>query len=249
MTVAEAQRQVRARTTRSRAAVVNYACILALAAASPPRPSPAPQAANGAPAAAATAPAPAPAYKIAFVLGGPGSGKGTQCARLVAEFGVVHLSAGDLLRAHMASGSPEGGMVAEMIAQGQIVPSRVTVSLLRAAMDASAAAGRAAFLIDGFPRNDENRGSFEAVTGLRPACVLFFDCPEAEMTRRLLARQEGRTDDNEDTIRKRFRVYQGSTMPVIAHYEKAGIVARVGADRPVEEVYKEARRAYLELMT
>ena len=181
-----------------------------------------------------------------ILRGGPGSGKGTQSAKLVEEFKVVHLSAGDLLRAHMKSGSPEGQMVADMIANGQIVPSSVTVSLLQAAMDAS---GKAEFLIDGFPRNEENRGAFESQTGIQPAFILFFDCPDEVMERRLLGRNEGRTDDNIDTIRKRFKVFMDQSLPVIQHYEAAGKVARINADRGADDVYKEVRRAYLEFMT
>ena len=141
---------------------------------------------------------PPAAYKIVFVLGGPGSGKGTQCAKLVEDYGVAHLSAGDLLRAHMKSGSPDGQMVADMIANGQIVPSHVTISLLQRAMEES---GKARFLIDGFPRNDENRASFESQTGLDPSLVLFFDCPEAVMESRLMGRNQGRNHDSIETIR------------------------------------------------
>jgi UMP-CMP kinase len=184
-------------------------------------------------------------YLVAFVLGGPGSGKGTQSGKLVEEFDVVHLSAGDLLRAHMKSGSPEGKMVADMIAHGQIVPSYVTVGLLQRAMDES---GKIKFLIDGFPRNEENRAAFEAQTGIDPKFVLFFDCPEEVMESRLLARNEGRTDDNIETIRKRFRVFLEQSMPVVNFYDKTGRVARINADRPPEEVYKEVRRAFLEFM-
>lgn len=184
-------------------------------------------------------------YQVAFVLGGPGSGKGTQSARLVEEFGVVHLSAGDLLRAHMKSGSSEGQMVATMIANGQIVPSAVTVGLLQAAMDKS---GKSQFLIDGFPRNEENRSAFEEQTGIAPKFVLFFDCPEGVMERRILGRNEGRTDDNIETIRKRFKVFMEQSMPVVQHYEITGRVARINADRPAEEVYKDVRRAFLEFM-
>jgi UMP-CMP kinase len=184
-------------------------------------------------------------YQVAFVLGGPGSGKGTQSARLVEEFGVVHLSAGDLLRSHMKSGSPEGQMVATMIANGQIVPSAVTVGLLQAAMDRS---GKSQFLIDGFPRNEENRSAFEEQTGIAPKFVLFFDCPEDVMERRILGRNEGRTDDNIDTIRKRFKVFMEQSMPVVQHYETTGRVARINADRPAEEVYKDVRRAFIEFM-
>lgn len=185
-----------------------------------------------------------PRHKVVFVLGGPGSGKGTQCARLVEEFGVEHLSAGDLLRAHMKSGTPDGQMVADMIKNGQIVPSRVTISLLEAAMDAS---GAQRFLIDGFPRNEENRASFESQTGIQPELVLFFDCPEEVMERRLLGRNEGRTDDNIDTIRKRFKVFLESSLPVIQHYDKEGRVARINADRDAAQIYAEVRRLFLEL--
>lgn len=184
-------------------------------------------------------------YKIVFVLGGPGSGKGTQSGKLVDEFGVVHLSAGDLLRAHMKSGSKEGNMVAEMIKNGQIVPSHVTVSLL---MDAMKKSGNDKFLIDGFPRNDENRSAFEEQTGISPTFILFFECSEEVMQSRLLARQEGRTDDNIDTIKKRFKVFKEQSMPVINHYEKQGKVARIHAENSPEDVYQEVREAYLKFM-
>lgn len=196
------------------------------------------------PKAAAPAPEGAKQHKVVFVLGGPGSGKGTQCARLVQEFGLEHFSAGDLLRAHMKSGSPEGQMVADMIKNGQIVPSHVTISLLQRAMDESGSTKP--FLIDGFPRNEENRSQFEKQTGISPELVLFFDCPEEVMERRLLGRNEGRTDDNIDTIRKRFKVFIDSTVPVVEHYEQQGKVARINADRAADDIYREVRRLFLE---
>jgi len=179
------------------------------------------------------------------VLGGPGSGKGTQSAKLVEEFGVQHLSAGDLLRAHIKSGTPDGNMVAEMIKQGQIVPSEITVGLLERAMRES---GKTTFLIDGFPRNDENRARFESQTGMMPKMILFFECSEEVMTERLMGRKEGRTDDNIETIKKRFTVFKEDSMPVVAWYEKQGKVARVGAERAVDEVYEDVREAFKRLM-
>ncbi|BDA44677.1 UMP-CMP kinase 3 [Coccomyxa sp. Obi] len=176
--------------------------------------------------------------QVIFVLGGPGSGKGTQCAKMVEEFGLLHLSAGDLLRAHMKSGTPDGNMVAEMIKQGQIVPSRVTISLLE---DAMLKGGKQQVLIDGFPRNEENRAAFESQTGIEPEFVLFFDCPESVMEQRLLSRQEGRTDDNIETIRKRFKVFVESSMPIINFYEQKGKVRRINANRSPDEVYGDVR--------
>lgn len=184
-------------------------------------------------------------YKIIFVLGGPGSGKGTQCSKLVEEFGIIHLSAGDLLRAHMKSGSKDGNMVAEMIKNGQIVPSHVTVSLLEKAMKES---GKDTFLIDGFPRNEENRASFEKQTGISPRCVLFFDCSEQVMQERLLGRNEGRTDDNIETIKKRFGVFKEQSMPVVEYYRNMGKVAQIDAERSAEDVYADVKASYLKFM-
>ncbi|XP_026660204.1 UMP-CMP kinase 3-like isoform X2 [Phoenix dactylifera] len=124
---------------------------------------------------------------VVFVLGGPGSGKGTQCANIVKHFGFTHLSAGDLLRAEIKSGSENGTMIANMIKEGKIVPSEVTVKLLQKAMLES---GNDKFLIDGFPRNEENRTAFENVTKIEPEFVLFLDCPEEEMERRILNRNQ-----------------------------------------------------------
>jgi UMP-CMP kinase len=97
------------------------------------------------------------------VLGGPGAGKGTQCTNIVNTYGFVHLSAGDLLREEMATpGSPYGKMIDEIIKNGQIVPSHVTVGLLNNAMGKSV---KKRFLIDGFPRNFENNSAFERELG------------------------------------------------------------------------------------
>lgn len=185
---------------------------------------------------------------VVFVLGGPGSGKGTQCARIVAEFGFVHLSAGDLLREEMNSGSPHGSMISDMIKNGQIVPAEVTVGLLKDAMDRSPVKR---FLIDGFPRNEDNNNCW--VNLMSPHTdtrfVLFFDCPEEVMEARLLKRGEssGRTDDNIQSIKKRFQTFLNQTLPVVSSYEKEGKVHRVNSDVPPDEVYSVVRRIFSSL--
>lgn len=172
--------------------------------------------------------------KVVFVLGGPGSGKGTQCAKIVETFGFVHLSAGDLLRAEINSGNENGTMIQNMIKEGKIVPAEVTVKLLEKAMKES---DNDKFLIDGFPRNLDNRLCFETVTGIEPQFILFFDCPEEEMERRLLGRNQGRVDDNIETIRKRFKVFVDSSVPVVEYYEKCDKVHKIDATRTVDEVF------------
>ncbi|KAL9396666.1 hypothetical protein Peur_010919 [Populus x canadensis] len=178
---------------------------------------------------------------VIFVLGGPGSGKGTQCANVVEHFGYTHLSAGDLLRAEIKSGSENGTMIQNMIKEGKIVPSEVTIKLLQKAMQES---GNDKFLIDGFPRNEENRAAFEAVTKIEPAFVLFFNCPEEEMERRILSRNQGREDDNIETIRKRFNVFLESSLPVVEYYGSKGKVRKVDAAKSVEEVFEAVKAIF-----
>jgi len=181
---------------------------------------------------------------VLFVLGGPGAGKGTQCARLVRDYHFTHLSAGDLLRSEQdRPGSQYGQLIRDCIKNGDIVPMEVTVQLLENAMAETVAAapdGRTArFLIDGFPRKMDQATKFEEV--VCPArLVLFFDCPEAEMERRLMERGKtsGRADDNAESIRKRFRTFVETSMPVVDYYEKQGRVVKVDATPPPEEVFK-----------
>ncbi|WZZ82315.1 probable UMP-CMP kinase 1 isoform X2 [Brassica napus] len=178
---------------------------------------------------------------VVFVLGGPGSGKGTQCANIVQHFSYTHLSAGDLLRAEIRSGSEVGSMIQSMISQGRIVPSEITVKLLCKAMEES---GNDKFIIDGFPRNEENRIIFENVAKIKPAFVLFFDCPEEELERRIMNRNQGREDDNLETIKKRFKVFVESTLPIVSYYESKGKLRKINAAKPSQEVFEEVKYVF-----
>lgn len=146
--------------------------------------------------------------KVIFVLGGPGSGKGTQCANIVRDFGFVHLSAGDLLRAERNSGSADADLINDYIKQGQIVPVEITVKLLKKAIQKNADEGSQNFLVDGFPRNADNLAGWKKeMDGYADVLfVLFFDCPEDVMEARLLERgkSSGRADDNIESIKKRY---------------------------------------------
>lgn len=175
---------------------------------------------------------------ISFVLGGPGSGKGTQCAKIADTFGFVHLSAGDLLRKEMSSDGENGAMIRDIIKEGKIVPSEITVKLIRRATESSE---NHKFLIDGFPRCDENRIAFERIIGAEPDIVLFFDCPEEDMMKRVLSRNQGRIDDNIETIKKRLKVFDEFNLPVINYYSGKGKVHKINAIGTVEEVFERVR--------
>lgn len=184
---------------------------------------------------------------VVFVLGGPGSGKGTQCANLVREYGFVHLSAGDLLRGEVNSGSANGQMIAELIRQGKIVPAAVTVALLKAAIFRHfREAGKTRFLVDGFPRNDDNNACWCAEmppAAVNTRFVLFMECPEDVMLQRLMKRAEtsGRIDDNIESIRKRFVTFEKESMPVVDHYDKEGKVYKIDATRDPAAVFETIR--------
>ncbi|KNE64646.1 hypothetical protein AMAG_10003 [Allomyces macrogynus ATCC 38327] len=179
--------------------------------------------------------------KLIFVLGGPGSGKGTQCARIAVELNLTHLSAGDLLRAEVARGTPLGAELNKLMAEGQLVPMAVTIDLLRSAMSASP--NSAGFLIDGFPRELDQGLAFESALSLTPDAVLFFDCPLPVLEQRLLKRGEtsGRADDNLASIQKRFRTFETQSMPVVLHYKAQGKVVWVSSAHAVDTVYAMTR--------
>jgi len=182
-------------------------------------------------------------FRVVFVLGGPGAGKGTQCQLLSSNLGWAHLSAGDLLRAERKKeGSKLADIINENIAEGKLVPSEITVTLIENAMaEMREEKGQLKFLIDGYPRSEGNVNSWKGVVGEKAhvECVLFFECPEDILTSRLLerAKTSGRNDDSIDVIRKRFATYRAESMPVIEMYGSK--VCKIIADKSIEEVYKE----------
>ncbi|KAK3625895.1 bifunctional uridylate/adenylate kinase [Elasticomyces elasticus] len=184
---------------------------------------------------------------VVFVLGGPGAGKGTQCANIVRDYGFQHLSAGDLLRAEQdREGSEFGDMIKTYIKEGQIVPMEVTIQLLENAMThAIEKDNKRKFLIDGFPRKMDQAIAFEEKV-VPSKFTLFFDVSEEEMRKRLLKRGEtsGRSDDNEESITKRFRTFVETSMPVVEMFEKEGRVVKVDARKGPEEVYEGVKAAF-----
>ena len=171
--------------------------------------------------------------KIIFVLGGPGAGKGTQCNKLVKYFNshdgprMLHLSAGDLLRAEQTKEeSPFAAIIKERIIQGTIVPMQITISLLKNAIKENLLMLRGTLkattsnflvvLIDGFPRAVDQGLEFEAK--IAPSVgVLCLECSHEAMLKRIIQRgtSSGRDDDNHEAAIKRFETYEKQTRPVI----------------------------------
>ncbi|ALC46735.1 Dak1, partial [Drosophila busckii] len=186
--------------------------------------------------------------KVVFVLGGPGAGKGTQCSKIVDRFQFTHLSAGDLLREERArEGSEFGQLIDDYIRNGKIVPVEVTCSLLENAMKNS---GKSLFLIDGFPRNQDNLDGWNRQMSDKTEMqfVLFFDCAEDVCVTRCLGRGQGgsgRSDDNMDSLKKRIQTYNNDSLPIIKHFDQAGQVKKIDASPDADEVFQQVERVFL----
>jgi adenylate kinase family enzyme len=141
--------------------------------------------------------------EVVFVVGGPGSGKGTQCDKIIEAYGYKHLSTGDLLRKEKETGSEMAEKINLFMNEGKLVPTELLIGLLKQGMK-DGGWEQSKFLVDGFPRNQENVDVWNKEIGneVRIKFVLFFDVDEDTMKSRLLKRGEtsGRADDNEATI-------------------------------------------------
>jgi len=177
--------------------------------------------------------------RILFVLGGPGSGKGTQCDKIVAKYGFTHLSTGDLLRDEVQSGSERGKHLTAIMERGELVPLEEVLALLKDAMVKKAATSKG-FLIDGYPRELDQGKRFEA--DVAPVeCVLYFEVKDETMKARLLhrAKTSGRVDDNEETIVKRLKTFHNHTQPVIDYYSTQGKVCKIVAEGTIDDIFKQ----------
>ena len=159
------------------------------------------------------------------IFGAPGSGKGTQSARIVEKYGLNHISTGDVLRSEIAAGSELGKLAKSLIDNGQLIPDELMVNILAAKLDALA--GGKGVIFDGFPRTIAQAESLKAILeerGQKVTAMIELDVPEEELMDRLIKRgqESGRADDNEETIKKRLVVYREQTAPLKEWYKNDG---------------------------
>lgn len=183
--------------------------------------------------------------KAVFVIGGPGSGKGTACENMIKTYKFQHLSTGDLCRAEIKKESDIGKEVQECVSKGMMAPAELIVRLLKKGME-DRGWNKHLFILDGFPRNMANIESWNSIIkdDVDVLGVLYLHCNEELMKTRILKRGEtsGRSDDNEETLKTRIKVYFDETMPVIDYYRKLGKVYEVSAEGSVEQCFTEIRK-------
>jgi len=176
--------------------------------------------------------------QVAFVIGGPGSGKGTQCDLAAKELGFLHLSAGELLREERSrSGSPLAKEIEEAMTSAKPVPSEVIAKLLEQAMREAGAwkdGPAARFVVDGYPRSEEQLRGFEAELSskVQLLCCISLEVNRDEMRQRLLARAKssGRVDDEEAVIEKRLNTFQADTDPLLEFFKAQGQLKEVNGN-------------------
>lgn len=174
-----------------------------------------------------------------LIIGPQGSGKGTQGVRIADAFGIPAVSTGDVFRANVKAGTPLGLQVKAIIDAGDLVPDSLTGDIVRDRLAQADAAG--GFLLDGYPRNLGQVGDLdEFLTGRSEelTAVIELAVPREESIERLSLRaaEQGRADDNAESIAKRLAIYESETAPILEVYRARGIVDSIDGVGTLDEI-------------
>lgn len=180
------------------------------------------------------------------IFGAPGSGKGTQSARIVEKFGLNHISTGDVLRAEIKNETELGKTAQRYINQGQLIPDELMIDILAHVLDSFTESKGVIF--DGFPRTIAQAEALKIMLKERNQTVsvmLDLDVPEEELMTRLIKRgqESGRADDNEETIKKRLLVYHSQTAPLVDWYKKEGIYNHIHGLGSMDTIFEDIATA------
>lgn len=165
--------------------------------------------------------------KNIVIFGAPGSGKGTQSDLIIEKYGLGHISTGDVLRNEISKSTELGKTAKTYIDKGQLIPDELMVDILASVYDGFGK-DHEGVIFDGFPRTIPQAEALKKMLGKRGhkiAAMIELDVPEEELMTRLVKRgkESGRSDDNEETIKKRLDVYHNQTAPLIDWYKKEAI--------------------------
>lgn len=179
------------------------------------------------------------------LFGPPGSGKGTQSEKIIAKYGLVHISTGDLLREEVAAQTELGRQAKEIMDKGELVSDEIVIGMIRNKLVEHQ--GGSGFIFDGFPRTVEQaRELRKALTDYdeRVGVMISLEVPREELVKRLLKRGEetGRSDDNLETINNRIDVYNRQTMPVTYYYDKMRKHAAVDGIGSIDDIFKRIQK-------
>lgn len=176
------------------------------------------------------------------IFGAPGSGKGTQSERLIDEYGLHHISTGEVLRHHISEGTELGKVANEYISQGHLIPDELMIKVLEDVLDSNPKLTAKGVIFDGFPRTIDQAKSLNdmlAKRGSKVHAVVGLEVNEDDLIDRLLQRgkETGRADDNLDTIRERLKVYHNQTSPLRDFYLNEGKYHAIDGNGSVDDVF------------
>ena len=176
---------------------------------------------------------------VYIMLGPPNSGKGTQAANMARKLGLRHLSSGDAFREAASSGSEVGRLVSGYLKAGDLAPDGLAIDVILKRLEELSVDGRGTVL-DGFPRSTAQAEALDqriGATGLKIRVVISIEVGREELLRRAALR--GRDDDRPEVARRRFEVYERTTLPLVDYYERRGLLARIDGERPINAVTSE----------
>ena len=181
-----------------------------------------------------------------ILMGPPGAGKGTQAVAIATEFGIPHISTGDIFRANVSQGTPLGIEAKRYMDAGEYVPDSVTNSMVRDRLAQDDC--KPGFLLDGYPRTIEQVGELTSMLSaagatLDKAVELTVDVDEVVQRLVKRAAEQGRADDTEDVIRRRLEVYFAQTAPLTALFEQRGLLVQIDGMGSVDDVAARIRSA------
>lgn len=181
------------------------------------------------------------------IFGAPGSGKGTQSDKIIAEYGVAHISTGDVLRAEIKNNTELGKTAALYINDGKLVPDSLIIDMLASTLDAK---GKdiTGVIFDGFPRTIAQAEALDkmlAERGQKVSTVIGLEVEDQELIKRIILRGKtsGRADDNEETAKKRLDTYYSQTLPLKDFYIQAGKYAAIPGMGSIDEIYATIKQA------
>lgn len=175
------------------------------------------------------------------LFGAPGSGKGTQSAKLIDEFGLYHISTGEVLRDHIRRGTELGRIADSYISKGQLIPDDLMIRILDDVLEKEAA-DKKGVVFDGFPRTIPQAEALKELLlkrGTDLHAVVGLEVPEEELVERMLNRgkETGRADDNIETIKNRLQVYHNQTHPLREYYTNEGKYLGINGSGSVDDIY------------
>ena len=193
--------------------------------------------------------------KNIVIFGAPGSGKGTQSDKIIAEFGVAHISTGDVLRSEINAKTELGKIASEYIQDGKLVPDSLIINMLAKKLDKlvkeiTTSEGNVlpGVIFDGFPRTIAQAEALDEMLeerGEKVNVVIGLEVDDEELIKRIVERGKtsGRADDNAETAKKRLETYYAQTLPLKDFYEKQGKYVKIKGVGTIDDIYADIRAA------